>query len=55
VEHPLERRLGGQRSRRQAGKVVGAEQIGLDAAGDRVANVVDQLVEEAGEQPGKDL
>jgi len=34
---------------------VGAEQIGLDAAGDRVANVADEVVEEAGDEGGENL
>jgi hypothetical protein len=39
----------------QRGEVVGAEQVGLDIAGDRVADVVDQVVEEAGDEGGEDL
>jgi hypothetical protein len=34
---------------------VGAEQIGLDVAGNRVADVVDQVVEESRDEGGEDL
>jgi hypothetical protein len=34
---------------------VGAEQVGLDVPGNRVADVVDQIVEEAGDEGGEDL
>jgi hypothetical protein len=34
---------------------VGTEQVGLDIPGDRVPDVVDQVVEEAGDEGGEDL
>jgi hypothetical protein len=55
VVHRLQRRLLGQWTRGQGRKVVRTQQVGLYIAGNRVADVVDQVVEEADDQGGEDL
>jgi hypothetical protein len=55
VEHRLQSRLVGQRTRRKRRQVVSAEQVRLRVGGNRIADVVDQVVEEAGDQGREDF